>query len=306
VRANGRAAPSVDNRLTQPQRPCRMRSMAKDREVDKRPREADRWQILEKMNPARLRRLVSMGEGPLIEFKRSTGELREGMEALCGRLNAQGKGRVVFGVSERGEILGQAVAESTQREIANASRRIEPAAEIETSVVCVGTERAVVIVEASAHALGPFTFEGRGYLRVGNTTQRMSHSEFDGRVVARLETQLPWDRWIAPNWRIRDLDRSEILRMVEDAVEAKRLTGVRGEKTEVVLRRLELVTDRGVTRAAAILFGKEGGPGYPMGEVRLRGFGASPRMNFGTIGSSRRTPLRSCSMRSGSSTNTSL
>ena len=49
-------------------------------------------------------------------------------------------------------------------------------------------------------------------------------------------------------------------------------TGVLGETVEVVLRRLELVTDRRVMRAAAILFGKEGGPGHPMGEVRLARF----------------------------------
>ncbi|MBI5369257.1 MAG: hypothetical protein HZA54_19630 [Planctomycetes bacterium] len=100
----------------------------------------------------------------------------------------------------------------------------------------------------------------------------MSHSEFDRRVVERLESHLPWDRWIAPDWKTRDLDLREIHRTVEDAVEAKRLTGVLGERIEVVLRRLELVTDRGVTRAAAILFGKEGGPGYPMGEIRLARF----------------------------------
>lgn len=109
-------------------------------------------------------------------------------------------------------------------------------------------------------------------LRVDNTTQRMSHAEFDSRVVRRLEGQTPWDRWIAPEWQVKDLDRDEIHRTVEDAVEAKRLTGALGEKVEVVLRRLELVTDRGVTRAAAILFGEEGGPGYPMGEMRLARF----------------------------------
>lgn len=219
-----------------------------------------------------LRRLIAAGEGPTLEFKRSTGELREGMEALCGMLNGMGRGQVLIGVSDSGEILGQAVMVKTLREIANASRRIEPAAEIVTTTVPVRASLSVLVVEAVARAQGPFTFEGRGYLRVGNTTQRMSHSEFDSRVVQRLESETPWDRWIAPDWEIRDLDRNEVHRTIEDAVEAKRLTGVLGEKPEVVLRRLELVTDRGVTRAAAILFGKEGGPGYPMGELRLARF----------------------------------
>lgn len=207
-----------------------------------------------------------------LEFKRSTGELREAMRALCGMLNAMGKGRVFFGVSDRGEIVGQMVSDGTQREIATASRRIEPATNLKTTVVPVRAGHAVIVVDATAGVAGPFTFEGRGYMRVGNTTQPMSRSEFDRSVAERLERETPWDRWIVPDWRIRDLDRQEIHRTIEDAVEAKRLTGVLGEKPEVVLRRLELVTDRGVTRAAAILFGKEGGPGYPMGEVRLARF----------------------------------
>ncbi|MBI5369258.1 MAG: ATP-binding protein [Planctomycetes bacterium] len=86
------------------------------------------------MTPERLRRLLASGEGPTLEFKRSTGELREAMEALCGMLNAQGRGRVVFGVSDQGKVTGQTVAESTQRDIAGASRRIEPAAQITTSL----------------------------------------------------------------------------------------------------------------------------------------------------------------------------
>lgn len=224
------------------------------------------------MTPVSLRRLVEQGEGPSIEFKRSTGELREGMEAICGMLNLAGRGQVLFGVTDRGEVRGQTVAEGTQRDIANASRSIEPAVEVKSSLVAVRKGHAVVVVEAFARAPGPFTFDGRGYLRVGNTTQRMSRSEFERRVVRRLEVETPWDRWIAPDWEIRHLDEDEVHRTVEDAVAAKRLTGVLGEKPEVVLRRLELVTDRGVTRAAAILFGKEGGPGYPMGEARLARF----------------------------------
>lgn len=46
------------------------------------------------MTPASFRRLVAKGEGPTLEFKRSTGELHEGIEALCGMLNGTGRGQV--------------------------------------------------------------------------------------------------------------------------------------------------------------------------------------------------------------------
>ena len=49
----------------------------------------------------RLAALVKEGEGPALEFKRSTGELKEGMQTLWAFLNGSG-GRVLFGVRPGG------------------------------------------------------------------------------------------------------------------------------------------------------------------------------------------------------------
>jgi len=77
----------------------------------------------------------------------------------------------------------------------------------------------------------------------------------------------------APDWKVSDLDTEEIHQMVEDAIQKKRLSPtMSGEKTETILRRLKLVTEEGATRAAAIVFGREEGPGYPMGSIRLARF----------------------------------
>ena len=47
-------------------------------------------------NARQLTALVKEGEGPALEFKRSTGELKEGMQTLCAFLNGDG-GRLLFG-----------------------------------------------------------------------------------------------------------------------------------------------------------------------------------------------------------------
>ena len=143
------------------------------------------------MKPAELPRVIAQGESATLEFKRSTGELREGMEALCGMLNDAGRGRVLFGITDAGVILGQTVAEKTLREVANASRKIEPAAECRTSWVPIRRGLGVLVVVANSTAPGQFTFEGRGFLRVGNTTQRMSRAEFEeiaGAFVVRFRS----------------------------------------------------------------------------------------------------------------------
>ena len=64
------------------------------------------------MNLSALKRLVAQGEGPQLEFKRSTGELREGLQTICAFLNTAG-GCVLFGVNRKGGIEGQHVSEQT-------------------------------------------------------------------------------------------------------------------------------------------------------------------------------------------------
>lgn len=53
-----------------------------------------------------LRLLLKTGEGSSLEFKRSTGELKEGLQTACAFLNGNG-GMVIFGVKPDEGILEQ-------------------------------------------------------------------------------------------------------------------------------------------------------------------------------------------------------
>jgi hypothetical protein len=63
--------------------------------------------------------LVKKGEGQAVGLKRSTGELKEGMQRLCAFLNGLG-GMVLFGIRPEGAIEGQAVSDQTLRDVAQA------------------------------------------------------------------------------------------------------------------------------------------------------------------------------------------
>jgi predicted HTH transcriptional regulator len=78
-----------------------------------------RWEIKE------FDRLLKRGEGATLEFKRSTGELREGLQTVCAFLNGSG-GIVLFGVRPDGRPEGQQVSDQTLRDIAQALDRFEP------------------------------------------------------------------------------------------------------------------------------------------------------------------------------------
>jgi predicted HTH transcriptional regulator len=80
-------------------------------------------------NLKQLSALLRQGEGPALEFKRSTGELKEGMQTLCAFLNGTG-GMALFGVRPDGKAEGQDVSDQTRRDIAQAADRFEPPAHV--------------------------------------------------------------------------------------------------------------------------------------------------------------------------------
>jgi predicted HTH transcriptional regulator len=105
--------------------------------------------------------VVQGGEGQALELKRSTGELKEGMQSLCAFLNGSG-GMVLFGVRPDGAALGQEVSDQTLRDIAQAADRFEPPAHVSIHRIKVkaGREAVVAAVEGGVD-LRPFTYEGR-------------------------------------------------------------------------------------------------------------------------------------------------
>lgn len=67
-------------------------------------------------------------ESETVEFKESTGELKEGVRSLVAMLNKSGQGTLYFGVKNNGDVIGQQSGERTLRDISQAiSTNIEPA-----------------------------------------------------------------------------------------------------------------------------------------------------------------------------------
>ncbi|MBI2191318.1 MAG: ATP-binding protein [Planctomycetes bacterium] len=91
-------------------------------------------------NAKQLAALVIQGEGAALEFKRSTGELKEGMQTLCAFLNGSG-GTVLFGIRPDGTIEGQEVSDQTLPDVAQAADRFEPPAHVSIHRVKVNAGR---------------------------------------------------------------------------------------------------------------------------------------------------------------------
>ena len=98
------------------------------------------------MNLTQLRELVEQGESEQLEFKKTTAELRAGIESLCAMLNGNG-GQVLFGVTDGGRILGQQVSDQTLRDVAGQLAKLEPPAIVSQNRVPVSETGDVLMIE---------------------------------------------------------------------------------------------------------------------------------------------------------------
>ena len=110
-------------------------------------------------------------ENGQVEFKETTGQLERGMETLCAFLNGEG-GTVLFGVTDKGKIIGQEVSDKTKRDIAEAINRLEPVAMVQISYVPLSDNEKKVIVfrVEDSKPSRPFCYKGRPYMRVESAT----------------------------------------------------------------------------------------------------------------------------------------
>ncbi len=58
-------------------------------------------------------------ETETLEFKKSTGELKEAMHSICAILNKHQHGELYFGVKPDGTVVGQVVTEESLWEVSN-------------------------------------------------------------------------------------------------------------------------------------------------------------------------------------------
>ncbi|MBI5722510.1 MAG: putative DNA binding domain-containing protein [Planctomycetes bacterium] len=223
-------------------------------------------------NAKQLAMLVKQGEGPALEFKRSTGELKEGMQTLCSFLNGSG-GTVLFGVRPDGTIEGQAVSDQTLRDIAQAADRFEPPAHVSIHRVKIKAGRDVIVVAVECgRDMCPFTHEGHAYERVSSTTRRMPQAKYERLLVERGHAKRRWENLPADGLTLKDLDRKEILRTRELAIQQNRISPDTSRDIGEILDRLGLRIDGVLTHAAIMLYGKRFLPDYPQCLLKLGRF----------------------------------
>ncbi|MHB9038895.1 MAG: AlbA family DNA-binding domain-containing protein [Armatimonadota bacterium] len=142
------------------------------------------------MNLSSLLELVKHGESEKIELKRTTGQRSEGAKAVCAMLNSSG-GFVLFGVNDDGLLKGQQVTSKTLEDVAAELARIEPPAFPDIETVNLENGNSVLALRVSGGG-GPYTYDGRPYVRNGAATHRMPQQYYERLLLERMHASNRW------------------------------------------------------------------------------------------------------------------
>lgn len=208
------------------------------------------------MDIEQLETLIRSGESETLELKKTTAERREATETLCAMLNHRG-GKVLFGVTSEGRILGQQVSDKTIEEISHEIQQIDPPFFPQIDRIDFKPRFQVIAVTVSPGPNRPYSYKSQAYKRVGNTTLKLSDDECNRILIERFHGEKRWETEAAEGWSANDLNLSELTRTVDEAIRRGRMDDPGTRDPMDILRGFALVRDGRLLRAAAVLFGKQ-------------------------------------------------
>ena len=232
------------------------------------------------MNLQELDEIVRGGESARVEFKKTTGQRTDAMRTVCAMLNGSG-GFVFFGVTDAGRVLGQTVATQTLEDLHNELRKLEPPAfpDVETVALTAGTSVIALRVPGGG---GPYTFDGRPYLRNGPTTVVMPQPVYERKLVERMHATHRWENRAAEGIATEDLDQAEVVRTVEEAIRRGRMDDPGTRNIRDLLTGLSLIREGVLLNAAVALFAKARKlpPSYPQCLLKMARFRGRDKTEF--------------------------
>ena len=147
--------------------------------------------------------MVIGSESETVEFKISTGEKKEAMEAVGAILNKHCRGTVYFGVDDSGFVRGQQISDSTKKDISRIiSDSIEPRIAPTIEVLTI-EQRTIIKVSFSGHNR-PYAVNGKYFIRTGTENRRMSPDELK-RLIKNDDYSSKWEEELT-DYTAEDLD----------------------------------------------------------------------------------------------------
>ena len=222
--------------------------------------------------------MVREDESRVLEVKKTTGELYAGMCSGCAFLNTDG-GWVLFGVTPALKIVGQDVTDPTRREIAQEFRKFSPAIDLSAQYIDVpGSDGKKVIAiwfPAAGPAKAPYTYDGRPYYKVENTTSQMPLEMFEERIKIGNPKKFSWEKTTSDAFDSRMISSKTLTEVLNGGINKGRIPKSASSLRNTLSRldHFKLRDESGkLTNAAIVLFGKDPSRTFSQCKVRLARF----------------------------------
>ena len=233
--------------------------------------------------------LVADGESLTLEFKKSTAEKDRACRSLCAFANGQG-GRLLFGVTPSGKVIGQTVSDRTLQDLAQEFQNFEPPVfpVVERVPIVVQKEGAasaqeVLMVTVARSSRAPVSFRGVAYERVLNTTRPMPRDTVQRLLLEEMHATARWENQPAAGWDVSRLDEREMTLTLEESIRRGRIDDPGARKPIEILRGLGLLVQGDqISRAAVALFCAEDlpQPDFPQLLLKVARFKGHTRDEF--------------------------
>jgi len=237
-----------------------------------------------------LKHLLKEGESETVEFKPSLSQMDKITESIAAFSNTKG-GKVIIGVSDKGEVLGVNIGKNTIESLANQIKQntdpmAYPSIRVEES-----DKKQVVVIEVVEGKQKPVLAFGRAYRRVGKSNQKLGSDEI--RNLAIETSKVYWDERVCEAASLDDIDEKKVRWFLKRAKYERRLELNPEAPIGEALEKLELLREGKLINAAILLFGKNPQRFIKQSETRCARFkGTKPSGCPYCIGQ-RATPERS-------------
>ncbi|MCM1261422.1 MAG: putative DNA binding domain-containing protein [Butyrivibrio sp.] len=190
-------------------------------------------------------------ETETLEYKKTTGEMKEAMVSISSILNKHGIGTLYFGVKPNGDVIGQDVSDSSLRDVSRAVfENIKPQIYPAIKEIIMDNKH-LIKVEFSGENT-PYSAIGRYYLRTADEDREVSPEELKNFFEANKYRE-QWEKGKS-NAASHQVDKSAVKFFWKKAVSAGRMP--EGRYTcSTILKRFGLLEDDCLTNAGEVLFG---------------------------------------------------
>ena len=224
------------------------------------------------------KKLCSLGtETEKVEFKKSTGELKEAVISIAAILNKHGSGELYFGVKNNGDVIGQDISDTTLRDVSQAvNSHIKPTIYPEISVKTFG-KRKVVYVKFEGNR-APYLAYNIPRIRVADEDKVMDQETYDDILHRRGDAAKAWELQVS-EYTLDDIIEADLKSYLKKAKAVGRIE-FESDEPSVVMNKLELLAKDGfhLLNAGAVLFCNSS-----MNDVQMAKFATDVKATFTDI-----------------------